>query len=322
MTTGSLRTAANAWQHFWFREIPPDVYALLRIGFGLIGLIALAGLTPVSMFWPIGSLSPVPGEGLGVRAQLLALGLGQVAGWCLFGGLVAAFTAMTVGWRSRITVPICFVGTVVQAHWNNLPLSAAHQVLIVLLFCLMWADTGTVRSLDRWLAVRRTPEHLATTQPIWPLRLLRAQVVLIYLGSGLWKLLDPAWRDGSAVHYVANNNVFHRLPYSIPLDAAWLLTVATFVTVVWELTFGLLVLHRWTRRVALLVGVVLHTGMWLLLELGPFSWLMMVSYVAFRDPNRWIRRQSPVDCPPEGDEARRRYGAMPVRPIAAGPSAP
>ncbi len=139
--------------------------------------------------------------------------------------------------------------------------------------------------------------------PIWPLRLIRCQVSLIYLSSALWKLLYPIWRDGSAVYWALNLNAFHRFPWQLPVAAEPLVVLLTWGTLLFELFFPLLVWFRVTRTPTLLAGLGLHLGLWLTLEIGPFSLVMMASYIAFLDPSRvarirWLRRQRAVLAAP------------------------
>jgi hypothetical protein len=100
----------------------------------------------------------------------------------------------------------------------------------------------------------------------------------------VWKLQDVHWRDGSALHYVMSNVQFRRAPMDPPPWSAEMLTALTYITLFWELLFPVLILHRVTRRVALIVGVMLHAGMWMTLELGPFAPMMIGSYLAFLNP--------------------------------------
>jgi hypothetical protein len=258
-------------------EIPPHSYALLRIALGAVGLLSLIGLTPIEMYWPLDGLSP-PASG-GVRAWVAGRDLGTLAGTALFVWLACSFTAMTVGLRSDLAVFLSFVGLVAQTHWNSLPLSSAHQVATVLLFCLLWADTGQVWSLDA-----RGRDRPPQPAPAWPLWLMRAQVAIVYLSSGLHKFAYPTWRDGSAVHWALNLNAFHRFPWPWPASLAPLEALLTWGTLLFELTFWALVLFRRTRPWALIGGVGLHLGLFATLELGPFSLLMVVSYIAFLAP--------------------------------------
>lgn len=279
------------WNDFWFEDVPPHLFALLRIAFGVLGLLEVLGPTPLDMFWPADGIVPLPGSGTGLRAWLVAHELGAVAGYGLYAALVASFVAMTVGVSSGVAVSACFLGVLFQIQWNPLPLSSAHQVLAVMLFCLMWADTGVVWSVDAWRAERRAPMSTGphATQPRWPLRLMQCQLVVIYMCSGMWKFFGPAWRDGSAVFYALSNNVFHRFPTPLPPESASFLAVATYVTLAFELGFGVLLWHTWTRRFALVAGVVLHLGLWITMELGLFSWFMIASYLAFISPDRVAR---------------------------------
>ena len=120
---------------------------------------------------------------------------------------------------------------------------------------------------------------------MWPLRLFRFQVCVIYGFTGLWKLQDVHWRDGSALHYVLSNTRFRRFPIDLPPWSAELLTVATYVTLGWELLFPVMVLWPTTRRMALVLGVLMHVGMLVTMELGPFPFVMLGSYLAFLEPD-------------------------------------
>ena len=278
----------RGWERFWFQSVPLDIYALLRIAFGAVGLISLFGLMPVSDFWVPESLIPSPEGGLGIQAFLFRNGFGAIAGAMLFGFMVACFTCMLFGFRSQWAVTGAFLGTLTLSFWNPLPLAGGNEVLSVLLFYLIWADCSGAPSVDAWLARRRAGKHIAesTSESIWPLRLIRLQVAYIYINTGLWKLLGDAWRDGSTLHYVLGLNGFQRFPIDIPNAYQWMLTLGTYITLAWEIGFAILILLPWTRALAIATGIALHLGLWFTLELGPFSPIMLASYVAFANPVR------------------------------------
>jgi hypothetical protein len=270
-------------ERFWFAPIPPHVYALLRISLGLVGLVTLIGLRNQA-FWILDSLVADQGA-TWLKQMAAAAGLGAIAGRVLYGACIAAFILMTLGFRTSISVPLALVALLVQLSWNFLPLSGAHQAMQGLLFCLIWADCGRVWSVDAWLARRRRDASAgAALTSIAPLRLIRYQVALVYLASGLWKLYSPTWRDGTAVHYVLNNNVFHRFPESLPAGWDVLATMATYATLGWELLFAFMLLFAPMRRIVLVLGVLIHLGMLSLIEIGPFHFVMLAAYPAFLDP--------------------------------------
>jgi hypothetical protein len=273
------RAAVDMWERFWFEQISTDVYRLLRTAFGVVGVLSLYGLTPVSTYWTVDGLATPAPNVLWLRRHLVQYGVDSVAGWMLFLTLLAAFSLMIVGRWSRAAVAVAFFGSAVQSRWNPLPLFGAHAVLLSVLFPLIWADTTSPAAKPD-----SADERHGNLTAIWPLRLIRLQICVIYLSSGLWKLLADTWRDGSAMHYILNRNVFPRFAPSYPPAVEPALTVATYATLVWELTFPLCMLNRWTRYVALSIGVVMHLGMAAFLELGPFSLVMLTSYLAFIDP--------------------------------------
>lgn len=276
----------GGWQRFWFEEVPPHSLALVRILLGALGALAVVNLTPVETFWSVHGLSPVPGGGAGIRGLIAGSGVADAVAWLLFASCLSAYVCVAIGFRTRIAVAAAFVAAVGQIHWNALPLNSGHYVAAGLWFCLVWSDCGAVLSVDARRAARSPGRGVpAPGQPIWPLRLMRFQIAIVYLNTGLGKLYNPLWREGSAMHYVLNQNVFARFPDGIPAGWEWMATLGTYVTLTWEIAFAFLLLHRVTRRAALLLGVALHLGMAVTLEVGLFSWVMLTGYVAFLDPH-------------------------------------
>lgn len=279
--------ALASWERFWFEDIPPTSYALLRIVFGIVGLANLVSYTPVADYWPVDAIAPVPGGGTGLRRWLLDSGAGSIAGYAYFTALSAGFLALSAGFCTRWATLLCFVGTIGQKSWNHLPLTSSIEVIAVVLFSLLFVDAGSVLSVDAWRRGQGAPPPDA---PIWPLRLVRFQVALLYLNAGLWKLSSEAWRDGTALHYALNHNIFHRFPGALPVSAEWLLTAGTYVTLGWEIAFAFCLWHPVARAIVLVVGVFVHAGIWMTMEVGSFSWVTLATYVAFLNPHGVARQ--------------------------------
>jgi hypothetical protein len=281
----SRSSAPSTWEVFWFSEIPPHIYALLRILCGLLALVSLAGVSDLATFWDPDGFVPASG----LKTALIGTGLGLTTGRLLFLASLASYLMMTIGYGSQVTVVLASGSMALQVFWNYLPLSAAHAALQSVLFCLCWADCGSVWSLDSWLARRRKPQDTEGDHahyPIAPLRLIRFQVALLYLNSGVFKLFDARWRDGSAVYYALSNNVYRRFPFDLPPGAEWITTTLTYTVLFWELAFAVMILVPSLRRVALLAGVAIHIGIAAGIEIGPFPWVMIASYVSFLNPER------------------------------------
>jgi len=293
VATPSTNRLGATWTAFWTGSTDPHIYAALRVLFGVLGLVTLAGLGDFSTYWTCDGLV-MSADGSICQAARNA-GVGWLPGGLLLAATVVSFVLVVIGYQSVYAVSGAFISLALIVYWNPVPLSAAQQVLRASIFCLIWADSGRVFSVDARIARRRaaaTPGAVAPV-PVWPLRLLQVQVASIYFVSGLWKLANVTWRDGSALHYVFENNQFKRFPIAaLPIET--LLTVATYATLFWELGFAFMLLHRRWRRWALAIGVAMHLGMWATLELGSFSAVMIASYVAFVDPARlrWMTRSA------------------------------
>lgn len=299
-----VRKLSDGWLNWWFTPIPPYIYALLRITLGTAACIVYLYRSDVGALWDPTGLVRTDAGASAIKQWLVAHALGGLAGVALFSGCLAILVAMTVGLYSRITVPLALAVTFVQLRWNPLPTTGADNVLRALLFCLMWTDAGRVWSLDAWRSgLQRT---LPPAGAIAPLRLMRFQIALIYFSAALHKLASPSWRDGSAVYYVLNSNVHQRFGYFVPSNLEWLATTATYLTVFWELSFALLILLPIGRAVAIWLGVLIHLGMFALMEVGPFHLVMLASYPAFLRPDTVER-------------LARRFGALPI-PDAKGQS--
>ena len=79
---------------------------------------------------------------------------------------------------------------------------------------------------------------------------------------------------------------YEQFPVPLPV-LSWL----GWSVLVWELTFPVLVLFRWTRVAALVFGVGFHLGIWLTMELGGFAPYMLVLYLPLLPWDWWLRRR-------------------------------
>lgn len=144
----------------------------------------------------------------------------------------------------------------------------------------------------------------------WPRAVLVFQVLLMYSMTGLQKI-GHSWTPMggyTALHYVLSDPTWLRWDLgTLPWAIDPILRVATAVTWHWEQLSLLLLFHwyyrvtnahspRWLRMLFLrwdmrypwtLVGVVMHVGILVLLDVGPFSLVSLAYYVNLWSPNEW-----------------------------------
>jgi hypothetical protein len=115
--------------------------------------------------------------------------------------------------------------------------------------------------------------------------LLRLQIVMLYLGAGLNKLLDPDWRSGQFFEYwfghVHSNGWYLWISGHLPpLLLSMLISWASFVT---ELALAATLLIRRLGPLPIWIGLAFHTGMLVLtgLTFHMFYFAATASYLAF-----------------------------------------
>lgn len=150
----------------------------------------------------------------------------------------------------------------------------------------------------------------AAAGPAWPVRLLQAEIVAVYGGSGLSKLFDADWWDGTVTH-LRVLRVEDRLPF--PGWAVDLLTSRTFHTgaakavVLTELFIAAGLLWRRTRYVAVGAAVVFHLVIEASATVEVFSWLALATLVI------WLPLRGRASASGRTDA----WPTMPTTPTAA-----
>lgn len=259
---------------------------------------------------------------LGSGAARLALvhhelgGLGPTHGWLAplggaspraVGALVLATLVAAVlgalGWRTRSALVLAWLGLRAVGSLNPEARGSYDVLLGQILFVLILSGAGHALSLD---ARRVGPRPAAR----WPRLLLVLQLGLLYFGGALGKA-SSGWvpgGDASALWFILQQPTWARFP-SVPLALYPLTQAAT--TLVWlfellglALVWAVLLRERRAEgRVAralarvraveayLLVGLAMHLGIELTMEVGPFSYASLALYPAALEPSRlaaWV----------------------------------
>ena len=111
--------------------------------------------------------------------------------------------------------------------------------------------------------------------------LAAVQIALIYLISAWDKLLSPVWRSGDAFQYISKIDTTFN-PVLLPLMSSEVMAfVLSWITIVFEFLFVILIWQKRTRLFILCVGIVFHLVIWFMLSLPDFALLMILSYLIF-----------------------------------------
>ncbi|WP_320667003.1 HTTM domain-containing protein [Prochlorococcus sp. MIT 1307] len=215
----------------------------------------------------------------------------QQLDWFLIGTAYFIFSGMLfVGWRTKLAniglalilnTMVLYLGV----YHNHAPFRSHHANLLAMVITwLCFLPSGRSYSLDRLLSLRHAkregkspPKELG---PVWGLKLLMAQVTILYFFTAL----DKSYLAyGERLEQVFQTAYFgSHLPWEglriVILIMAW-----TTVLLEYLLVIGLYIRrwHWWLMP----MGVSLHILMYLLLPVGTFSLTMIFLYLAFFDPD-------------------------------------
>jgi hypothetical protein len=229
----------------------------------------------------------------------------------LFGVLLCACIALTVGYQTRLAALLVFVGIMSLERRDPYVFNTGDGLMRLIAFYLMLAPAGAALSVDRWRQGHRFWEF--PRRSVWPLRLMQIQLSIIYL-AGLWiKVQGTTWNNGTAVSYSMRISDLTRFPVPGFLTHSMLIAnLMTFGTLAIELSLAILVWNRRLRPWILLVGVFLHLGIDYSIRVGFFSLAMLTLYIAFLNPEWAQTRLLAI-----GDRIERRRARSGKLPMAA-----
>jgi vitamin K-dependent gamma-carboxylase-like protein len=305
------------WQSFWHEPVRAERLAITRIFLGLALLTdqLFQYLPHFAVFYGPEGVAPAHVHDEWLLSQwrwtilffntddLVIVGI-------LFWLRVALTVAFLVGWHTRITTVVLYFLTMAFVHRNPALRNGAEDTLMVGLFLMMFCPSGRAFSLDRlrWLRQHGPEAGLEPpTTAAWPVRLIQIQVCMIYMSTGLAKLLrnfdgdfasvlDGTWWQGTSLHYVLNDTTMGRWSYAqLPLPL-WMTAPLTYLSVWWEALFPFLVMCRWTRRWTMWFGVLFHLGIYFTIEVGWFSFYTLSLYGVWIPGefwDRWLFRKQP-----------------------------
>ncbi len=124
--------------------------------------------------------------------------------------------------------------------------------------------------------------------------LIRLQVAVIYLHSGVGKLYKEDWRDGTCLYYWLNNNVFGAP--DLILKFLNLLTLSSFAPIIsWSIIFlelGLFACILATNKRILMLffflGILFHFSIFILHGLISFMFPMIGALILYLDKNNYV----------------------------------
>lgn len=293
--------------------------AVCRIGTALavLGLLA-ANFSSRDVWVGQGSIWAEPARALSQFPELALLdGVSGDVLTMFYVVTMLATLALALGWHTKAANVVTLVGFIAIVAQNPVVGDEGDNLLRITLLWLLLMQTGEFWSLDAWRRGRRmraTEQSVSAMRQAWDgdkvlppwlsaglhhvgLIGLGTQTILLFMAGGLDKVSQDVWRNGEALYYTMQLPEFR--PYPRLSDAVSGSTVAlaalTYAVLLTQLFFGPLLLNPITRRIVLVVTIVVNVAVGVLLAL-PWSSLafialagLFVSGETYERIDEWLR---------------------------------
>lgn len=280
--------------------------ARFRIAVGLVILYSLLSMIAaelVEVMWIDASYGGL--QTLSTQHWLVGVLGGRTpqTAWILVGSGLVLGGLLVLGLGGRLTA-LCALQVYYGLTSAKSTLAGGYDTLITnALWILVFAESTATLSLDcRRRTGRWTSDRLVLA---WPRYLLILQLLVVYGTTGLYKL-SPVWTPGgdySALYWVFAEPTWRRFDMAWTASVFPLTQLATAVTWWWEVLSPLMLVVYWARYTAdrggrvrralnrfdlrkpwALVGIGLHLGILVLLNVGPFSPISLSYYLCLIPP--------------------------------------
>ena len=291
------RGAVDGWDRFWFTGIDPA-------GLGLIRILTGWMLVYTHLVWTLG-LNRFLGPDSMLPPEYVQEFHGSSWAWSyLFwiesplllkithGIALLIFLSFMVGFKTRWTGILSFLITVAYINRTVHGLFGLDQINGFLAFYLAIGPSGAAYSVDRWLKSRKSNAHLAIQKSVGAnvsTRLIQLHMCIVYLFAALGKLQGETWWTGEALWGALANYEYQTIDMTWTAEYPMLIDLLTHITVLWEISYCVLIWPKLTRPLVLFMAIPLHLGIAFAMGMITFGFIMLIANLAFVSP--WLIRR-------------------------------
>ena len=178
-----------------------------------------------------------------------------------------------------------YLGLLSLYHRNISTNCGPDMLMMITSFYVMLSPCGAAYSLDARRAARRRGTLADVLIIPWAQRLLQIQLCMIYFFTARLKCNGSTWLGGTAIHYILFNHEVGQFNLEWLADIPCSISVMTLTALLVEFALAFLLWFRPTRRWVALVGVLLHAGIFPLVNVPLFGEQMTALYLVFLAPD-------------------------------------
>lgn len=297
-TAPSLRALLRRLDRFVHAPVDPQLAATIRIAVGVLvftNFVATASF--VELWWSEHGFLPYEASKLVLASDAWTvfawLPHTDAALWTCWGIAVTQAALLTAGVFSRFQAASLFVWLYSFNNRNTMITDGEDTVFRLVVLCLVFLPAASdVWSFDAFLRKKRG-KPAPPPRDGWALRIMQLVMCIVLFSAGLEKLNGNMWWAGTAMYYIMHLDDFFG-HYPVPEFLRSSLTASRLLTwsALWiEVGTPILVWFKETRRIALVLIVLLHLGIDYMMNLFLFEWIMLAGWLSHADRSdlAWLR---------------------------------
>ncbi|MCC9017354.1 HTTM domain-containing protein [Flavobacterium lipolyticum] len=208
-----------------------------------------------------------------------------------FSGIILS-TSFMLGILTRISAILLFFLLFIFKIRAIYLLDGSDNVISVMIPFFIFIDSySLIDSYERFsLNIKNKVQPYLNIASHYFVIAMMLQVCIIYFFASMHKLQGEYWREGSALYYILNNDDFSAsFLNKILTESTLLIKFMTWFAIAFQFSFSFLVLFKKTKMKILLLGVLFHTGIFILMRIDNFSIMMLACYSIFLTDNEYAK---------------------------------
>ncbi len=158
-------------------------------------------------------------------------------------------------------------------------LTGGDELLSMMLFYLIFISNGKKSACEIWETTRKSLDRAFVF-------VCKAQLILVYVISALFKWMSPEWLQGEALSQILNTPEFSLFFLQPHLPAMhYFLAILTWLSLAYLSLFPIFIFIKPARKNLLIIGLAFHACIAIFMGLLNFSLVMVCCYTLFYTPS-------------------------------------
>mgnify|MGYP001553476825 CR=1 FL=1 len=196
--------------------------------------------------------------------------------------LMGAAICMGLGLGRRLAVIAVYSLMVILQQTNGFCLDGGDNLLSFIMLYLCFCNSFEFLSISKPNYKSENVRKLDNLFTNLASASMIMHLLLAYFISGFSKANSEVWYKGTATYYILLNERFCGTSLNpLVVQNAYFVTISTYTTLLWEISFPLLIFNKRLRLPLMAIGIMMHLGIYVFMMINEFQFVFMMLYGLF-----------------------------------------